>query len=191
MSNTVTVSCRNENKLYNAYNLVKAFYPYADVQGVSCEDQPAQILVHVPGSHDIEADDIRSLYCLLRDACKKDLPWGMLTGVRPVKLAFGWIDRNMQDFESAKAAKEAFSDWFYEDRFVSSPKARLAFEIALREREVLERTFGTQAHPEGRSIYISIPFCPSVCSYCSFSSGSIASYGSRADVYLDALICEM
>ena len=41
------------------------------------------------------------------------------------------------------------------------------------------------------SIYIGIPFCPSICSYCSFSLGTAAAYAKRLDAYTDALCREI
>ena len=64
----------------------------------------------------------------------------------------------------------AFVSWFHETYMVSNEKASLAWEIAGREKQLLERL----DYDNGYSLYVGIPFCPTVCSYCSFSSGALA-----------------
>ena len=121
----------------------------------------------------------RNLYEMLRKLCGRDLPWGNLTGIRPVKLAM--------QFLSEQTPPEAASRQMQERYFVSPKKADLAVRIAQRERRILE---GIDTK-NGYSLYIGIPFCPSICLYCSFSSTPLGLWESRVDEYLDALIREM
>lgn len=152
-----------------------------------------RVLLNVP----ITAADIRELYEKLRETTGRDLPWGMLTGVRPTKLASKWIEKHLSKYEDEGKAQEAFAEWFYEDRFVSREKAELAFQVAMRERGIIAKALhkapGSSSNYDGigYSLYIGIPFCPTVCSYCSFSSGTIGSYEGRIDEYIDALCCEL
>ncbi|HCI73475.1 MAG TPA: coproporphyrinogen dehydrogenase HemZ, partial [Lachnospiraceae bacterium] len=71
--------------------------------------------------------------------------------------------------------------------YVSPKKADLAVRIAERERRIL-RGIDTR---NGYSLYIGIPFCPSICLYCSFSSSPLGLWEKRVDDYLDALLLEM
>ena len=121
----------------------------------------------------------RNLYEMLRKLCGRDLPWGNLTGIRPVKLAM--------QFLSEQTPPEAASRQMQERYFVSPKKADLAVRIAQREKRILEG-IDTQ---NGYSLYIGIPFCPSICLYCSFSSTPLGLWESRVDEYLDALTKEM
>ncbi|MDQ9751933.1 hypothetical protein RFZ03_14925, partial [Acinetobacter baumannii] len=82
--------------------------------------------------------------------------WGMLTGVRPTKLVMQKLEQGMH--------AEQITDFLQEEYCVSEKKADLAVQIAKREKELLE-----QLRPEGFSLYVGVPFCPSICSYCSFS----------------------
>lgn len=66
---------------------------------------------------------------------------------------------------------------------MSEDKAALAWDISGRERTLL----GQLDLNEGYSLYIGIPFCPTVCGYCSFSSGAIGDWADRVTDYLDAL----
>lgn len=87
-------------------------------------------------------------------------PWGILTGVRPSKLMRTLIAENGE-----KEAVKYFSD----DLFVTDRKTELALSVAKAEDKIIalsgEKSF---------SLYVSIPFCPTRCSYCSFVSHSVA-----------------
>lgn len=88
--------------------------------------------------------------------------WGILTGVRPVKLFHRRLDRGMSPEETAREFKERF--------LVSDRKIDLALRTAALEGPILKETNWNEY-----SLYISIPFCPSRCHYCSFVSQSISS----------------
>lgn len=83
--------------------------------------------------------------------------WGMLVGVRPSKVAMEMLNHGM----SKTRVKKTLSS----DYFVTPKKAGLAVDVARKEKEII----GIPS-PKDCSIYISIPFCPSRCSYCSFVS---------------------
>lgn len=87
-------------------------------------------------------------------------PWGILTGVRPSKL--------MRTLISEKGEAEAVR-YFSDDLYVSERKTDLALSVAKAEDRIIslsgEKSF---------SLYVSIPFCPTRCSYCSFVSHSVA-----------------
>ena len=121
----------------------------------------------------------RFLYRSLSEYTKKSLPWGNLTGIRPTKIAMSMLEEGKEETEILRFMRE--------EHFVSSEKAKLGLEIAKRERELL-----SQAHYEdGYSLYIGIPFCPTTCLYCSFTSFPVRSYQKKVDTYLDCLIREM
>lgn len=83
--------------------------------------------------------------------------WGMLVGVRPSKVATEMLESGMS---KTKVKKTLVSDYF-----VIPKKAALATEVALNEAE-----FVKSADEKECSVYISIPFCPTRCAYCSFVS---------------------
>ena len=117
----------------------------------------------------------RRVYRYLSGRTGRKLAWGMLTGVRPTKMA-------MQKIEAGWTRDEVTRSFMEED-FVSREKAELAYEVTVREKRQLDLLSGT----DGFSLYAGIPFCPSVCSYCSFSSSPIAEWADRVDDYLGAL----
>ncbi len=83
--------------------------------------------------------------------------WGILTGVRPAKLAMDYLNRGF-DAEAVKAILR-------EEMLVNPKKATLATDVAVFEKQLADVTT-----PDTCSVYISIPFCPTRCAYCSFVS---------------------
>ena len=120
-----------------------------------------------------------ALYQLLVKLTGKTLPWGNLTGIRPAKLAMGMIESGMKNTEVAQEMREKY--------LVSPQKTALAITIANREREILKDI----DYENGYSLYIGIPFCPSICLYCSFSSYPLKVWEKRTDEYVEALCKEV
>ncbi|MDC7286437.1 coproporphyrinogen dehydrogenase HemZ [Blautia schinkii] len=120
-----------------------------------------------------------SLYQVLHKLTGRTLPWGNLTGIRPAKLAMGMIESGMKNTEAAKVMRDSY--------LVSPQKAALAITIANREREILKNI----DYENGYSLYVGIPFCPSICLYCSFSSYPLKQWQKKVDDYLDALCKEI
>ena len=83
--------------------------------------------------------------------------WGILTGVRPAKLASDYLAKGF-DAETVKAILR-------DEMLVNPKKASLATDVA-----VFERKLSLETKPDTCSLYISIPFCPTRCAYCSFVS---------------------
>ncbi|MGN0204564.1 MAG: coproporphyrinogen dehydrogenase HemZ [Coprococcus sp.] len=117
----------------------------------------------------------RMVYGVLTAYTGQTLPWGTLTGIRPTKLP-------MELFEKGAADEEAIS-YLKKHYLVSDEKAALCAEVARNEEAVLRGIdYGNTF-----SLYVGIPFCPSICAYCSFSSYPLAVWEKQVDVYLDAL----
>ena len=115
------------------------------------------------------------LYQMLSDYTGRKLPWGTLTGIRPVKIPMSMLEQGKRETE----IKTYMSDTYY----ASQPKIDLSVEIAKRELELLKQI----DYKQGYSLYVGIPFCPSICSYCSFSSSPIGIWEGKVNAYLDAL----
>lgn len=117
------------------------------------------------------------LYTLLSDYTKRTLPWGLLTGVRPVKLFSALA--NDRSLNEAKA-------YFADALTVSDRKIRLCEEVYRAQREIISRS-----ERRSFSLYVSIPFCPTRCSYCSFVSQSIERAKKLIDDYIPLLCREL
>lgn len=121
----------------------------------------------------------RTLYDLLSLESGKKLPWGTLTGIRPTKIAMTKLDNGW----SPDAIRAFMKDTY----FTGEEKVELSIEIASRERELLS----VIDYEHGYSLYIGIPFCPTTCLYCSFTSFPIGKWTGRTDRYLKALFREL
>ncbi|MBO5852606.1 MAG: coproporphyrinogen dehydrogenase HemZ [Clostridia bacterium] len=101
--------------------------------------------------------------------------WGLLTGVRPAKL----FSRLVKNFGVEKA-----EEYFKGRLLVSDEKTSLCKTTSLSEEIIIENNSRNSF-----SLYVSIPFCPSRCSYCSFVSHSVDKAGKLIDEYVE-LLCE-
>ena len=118
------------------------------------------------------------VYELLKQATGVRPPWGMLTGVRPVRI--------IHDRRAAGLSDEAIHRLFVDTYDCTEKKFRLAKSIADLQRPIL-----AARKPRDYSLYIGIPFCPSRCSYCSFVSLSTQREGRLMEPYLEALCREI
>lgn len=121
----------------------------------------------------------KALYELLSKATGKELPWGNLTGIRPAKIPALMIAQGKSEKDIKKIMRETY--------LLSEEKLELSMEIAKREAEILAGI----PYENGYSLYVGIPFCPTTCLYCSFTSYPIAMYEKLTDRYLDAVVREM
>lgn len=115
------------------------------------------------------------LYRFLSEKTGKTLPWGNLTGIRPTKIALTMLEQGKSEEEIHRFLREK--------HFVTKEKAGLGIDIAKREKRILEQLH----YEDGYSLYIGIPFCPTTCLYCSFTSYPICSWKERVGEYLAAL----
>ncbi len=122
------------------------------------------------------------LYDFLSKATGKELPWGNLTGIRPTKLI-----RTMIEEEGGEDVLNTVREKAYAERRLRGEKLELGIDIALRETEIMSRIH----HTDGYSVYVGIPFCPSTCLYCSFTSNPVFKYKDKMKDYLLALKKEL
>ncbi len=111
-----------------------------------------------------------SAYKALSDFTGIKLPWGALTGIRPTKLAYKQGDR--------------FERFFKEVMLVSDKKTELIAKILETQKGIYS------VNPDNSDLFISVPFCPSRCAYCSFISNEI-SKEKRINEYIDRLLDEI
>ncbi len=105
-------------------------------------------------------------------------PWGILTGIRPAKMAGVLLAEGKGILRSKRILRDEY--------FLAPQKAALAVSVAATENKILKKM------PKNAcSVYISIPFCPSRCSYCSFVSYTNAKLLSLIEEYLDAILVDI
>lgn len=137
----------------------------------------------------------KRVYLAMKRYTGKDLPWGTLTGIRPTKLVSNLLYGNEYTKEnniniSEKNDVELFENIEQETRKklrrtyqISKEKIDLSIEVVKKEHELLEKV----DYITGYSLYVNIPFCPSTCAYCSFTSYPINKYKDKIDEYLGAI----
>ncbi len=137
--------------------------------------------VHVDFSHRFDTKNRikRMLYGMVRELTGTTLPWGTLTGIRPTKIAMTKLSEGYSEQEVRRYMKDTY--------LTSDEKVDLSLEIAGREMKLISAI----DYSHGYSLYIGIPFCPTTCLYCSFTSFPIGQWEKRMEQYLEALFKEM
>jgi len=195
---------------YDIHSLVKAFYPETDIKVVLFEESSSftsegpvftiefgadsitmkvkengasegSVLENVtkldePDNRPVVKNQLKQLiYRTLSTYTEKQLPWGTLTGIRPTKMSMTLLEEGKTDQDILKYMQDTY--------FISDEKGNLSLDIAKRERKLLSGIH----YKDGYSLYIGIPFCPTTCLYCSFTSYPICTWKKRVDEYLDAV----
>ncbi len=197
---------------YDIHSLIRAFYPGMEVSVfseeilepqedvilrvlISYEEKQIRVEFHseegqkileksteVNGYEDRKEtkNQLKSvLYQMLSEYTGQTLPWGNLTGIRPTKIPMAMLEAGKSNVEIAEHMRKTY--------FTSNEKTALSIMIANREKHILENIH----YEDGYSLYIGIPFCPSICLYCSFSSSPLHIWRDKVDAYLDALCKEI
>ncbi len=206
----IEIKLWDESFSYDVHSLVKAFYPQEEVKVFSrgafirgawmeleilLEEDVLSLELRAKGSQagrqatrldesQRERKELknvlkRSVYQALERYKGEGLPWGTLTGIRPTKIPMTFLEQGWRNVEIAAYMRDTY--------LCSKEKTALAVSIANREREILKDI----DYEQGYSLYVGIPFCPSICLYCSFSSSPIAQWKNRVEEYLDALCKEL
>ena len=128
---------------------------------------------------DTKNDLKRNIYINLLKLGNKELPWGTLTGIRPTKIVMEMLENGMDLADIKEHLKEVY--------LVSDKRIKLCTDTAKNEFNILKKI----DYKNGYSLYIGIPFCPTRCLYCSFTSYSIAQWKKDTDTYVEALCKEL
>ena len=200
----IIVTLNEDRYAYDIHSLVKAFYPEQEikvfVKGTKEERSDAglpaffvefdetslcagienggtkTVNLKTPEDRGTVKNDLKQLlYALLSEETGKTLPWGTLTGIRPTKIAKQLLEQGQTEQEVA-----AYMEHTY---LASKEKTELSIDIAKREMQILSGIH----YEEGYSLYIGIPFCPTTCLYCSFTSFPICAWKNRVSDYLSAV----
>lgn len=112
-----------------------------------------------------------AFYKVISSAKGKSLPWGALTGIRPTKLAYNEI-ADGRDFEK-----------LFSDACVSPENTALVKKILEVQKGIYKKG--------GQDLYVSLPFCPSKCDYCSFITAPIENTRKFVDEYVNCVVKEL
>ena len=164
-----SISVPDEKHKYHVGELAKMFLP-EDAFCIYVGQPDAELVIGAGGDYN---DSKRRAYAFFRKITGKDLDWGILTGVRPGKL-----------YNELKARGEDPGTVLKETYYVSDEKIAL-----LRRVSESQQTVKRSPDPKAIGLYGGIPFCPTRCQYCSFTSNPYQRDAS--DDYLASLFREM
>ncbi|MBQ2217770.1 MAG: coproporphyrinogen dehydrogenase HemZ [Firmicutes bacterium] len=164
-----SISVPDEKHKYHVGELAKMFLP-EDAFCIYVGQPDAELVIGAGGDYN---DSKRRAYAFFKKITGKDLDWGILTGVRPGKL-YNELKAKGEDPE--KVLKERY--------YVSDEKIRLLRRVSESQARVKR-----SPDPKAIGLYLGIPFCPTRCQYCSFTSNQISKEAATA--YLQALFTEM
>ena len=164
-----SISVPDEKHKYHVGELAKMFLP-EDAFCIYVGQPDAELVIGAGGDYN---DSKRRAYAFFRKITGKDLDWGILTGVRPGKL-----------YNELKARGEDPGTVLKETYYVSDEKIAL-----LRRVSESQQTVKRSPDPKAIGLYVGIPFCPTRCQYCSFTSNPYQRDAS--DDYLASLFREM
>lgn len=206
----ITVQLNRADFEYDIHSLVKAFFPKERVAFIPYKEDASEvisfhiIIAYLSDTIEIkfyktessaeenpflekscEADfsdrkDTKNrlkqmLYRMLSEIAHKKLPWGTLTGIRPTKIPLNMLEEGKSEAEIRSFMQDTY--------YASDEKIDLSLAVARRELKLLQKL----DYQNGYSLYIGIPFCPSTCLYCSFTSYPLTMWEKQVDAYLDAL----
>ena len=131
---------------------------------------------YVPFDCDMELSLSRLLYKAMSKLTGIVPKWGVITGIRPVKRVNDMLSEGMNRAEIFETMKSKY--------LCSEEKCDIAYKTAITQKPVLDKLDN-----DSFSLYVSVPFCPTRCSYCSFVSQSIEGCMKLIPEYVNKL-CE-
>ena len=189
----VDIYLKEEFYAYDAFHIIKGFLPNEEIKqhigyerneivSIDINNKTVLEILEVNKKHtkkENKSEVNKKIYSMMKEYTGKSMAWGVLTGIRPTKILMKKLENGEQE--------EEIKRWFQEQYLVSEKKATLGMEIAKREKSLLEKL----DYRDGYSLYIGIPFSPTTCSYCSFTSYPIGQWKNRTEEYLEALCKEI
>ncbi len=190
----IQIRVNSEMFAYDMFHITKAFCPGVQIEQKVDKEQ-ASVVEIIMGDEKLTIEECElaegadrkqkkryvniRLYRWLKEVTGRELSWGIMTGVRPTKPMMNLMEQGYSDAEVAA--------WMQENYQITEQKASLGIEVAKREKKLLDQL----DYKDGYSLYIGIPFCPTTCSYCSFTSYPIHAWKHRVDEYVDAICKEL
>lgn len=196
----ITLNCIGHDTSYEIGNIIHLFEPYTTknwileskweseiASGILYEDEKVvsreELSVSLVGDEIQDKKAIKkalksAAYTVLSQATGRQMPWGMLTGIRPTKIVHDYHEKGYDDAAIRDELKHGYH--------ISDGKIKLMMDVAHEEEKILARN-----QPDEINIYIGIPFCPTRCVYCSFTAYSLEKKSHQVEAYLDALCKEI
>ncbi len=193
---------KNHSFIYNVQSVVQIFFQnekFINVETVQQEgytvksemnDDNIETTLYIDGNKILKLNkkvdtDIShlvkvSVFLLLKEHFDYHPSYGLMTGIRPTKLVQKFHSEGLSNEEIRKILKDKY--------FVLDEKIDFLIEVSQNEMKVLK-----QIDVKNNALYIGIPFCPSICAYCSFTSFNMKKYKDNGLMteYVNLLINEL
>lgn len=178
---------------YSVFQIINLFYEFANIIFVEGDNWDINIEISINKikiisdngtyeyefeNHLAEKENIRkAIFLHFSNITHKKFPWGTLVGIRPTKIALSLIKKG-------KSYNDII-EYFYNNFCCERSKAELCVNVAMKEKKLVN------SNSKNISLYIDMPFCPTRCLYCSFTSNPIESFRNLVGPYLESLTYEM
>ena len=188
----INIKLNNMQHRYDVYQIINIFFSLYDIQFVEEDwdfnieiDEDKVRITHKENCKELilenklpHKDGVKkSIFKYFAEETGKELPWGSLIGVKPSKIALALINEGKDT--------DYIINYFKERYDATRDKAELCINVAKVEEELVNRD------EKNVSIYIGMPFCPTRCLYCSFTSNPIEGCKSIVVPYLKSLYLEI
>lgn len=198
----MVIEIKNHSYSYDIENIAEIFFPYEKIKMIengSVPEDNIRVVTEICGNtatvdavvYDKQLKDSAIIkeesdgkselsvlfYSVLSRLLGIEYPWGILYGVRPARFMHSLTDRFGED-----TARSIFKNQY----LVTDEKINLTAAVMESENKII-----ALSKPESFSLYVSIPFCPTRCSYCSFVSHSIENTHRLIDDYVKLLTYEI
>jgi coproporphyrinogen dehydrogenase HemZ len=188
----IKVKLNNAEFNYDVFQIINLFFSFSDIKFVE-EDYAYNIYVkedevemysstldfkyRINKSNKLKDEVKKAVFLWFLKSTGKELPWGTLIGIRPSKKALELLQKG--------TSEDSIIAQFKEEHLTREDKARLCIDVAKFEKNIVN------TDKDKISIYIGMPFCPTRCVYCSFTSSPIGSCKGIVEPYLVALAREI
>jgi coproporphyrinogen dehydrogenase HemZ len=191
---SIKVKLNNMNFRYDVFLMINLFFSFIDINFVNKEfdlsididEEVGNIIIkssegifnyNINRNYKPTEEVKKSLFIYLKNITGKTLPWGTLVGIRPSKKALELLDKGYSEEEVIKE--------FNDRHETSKEKTQLCIDVAKYEKSLVNKNKDTV------SIYVGMPFCPTRCVYCSFTSNPIGGKAALVKDYLNAITKEI
>lgn len=170
----IKVKLNDLNYRYDVYQIINLFYDFEDIKFVDnnydfyinindgkivCSNNKVKKEYEISEDIKVKEQVKKSVFLFFEQLTKKEIAWGTLIGIRPTKLTLSLLNKGK--------TKQKIVEYFKNKNFTRKDKVELCVEIAKYEKDIVN------TQKKNISVYIDMPFCPTRCLYCSFTSNPI------------------
>ena len=191
---SIKVKLSNMNFRYDVFLMINLFFSFINIEfineefdlSIDIDEEAGNVIIkdneglfsyEINRSYKPSEEVKKALFIYLRKVTGKFLPWGTLVGIRPSKKALDLLEKGYSEDEVIKEFKDRHE--------TSAEKAQLCIDVAKYEKSIVNKDENTV------SIYVGMPFCPTRCVYCSFTSNPIGGKAALVKEYLNAITKEI